>query len=62
MWGRQLCSLSVAQRAVDGGGRDEGYLITVHESQTVIGAQHYSVEKILFGNLQDVLDLADRRS
>jgi hypothetical protein len=45
---------------MDGAPGDLEYLIPVDESQSVIGFHHDSVEEIFFGDLQHVLDRADR--
>ena len=62
LWRGQICGLRVSERAVDSVCRDLKYLIPIYKSKTAIGSQNNPVEEVLLGDLQHVLDLADRLS
>ena len=57
---RQLASLGVVHGAPDAAPGDLGHLIGVDEAQAAVGGDHDPVEDIDFGDLQHVLEGADR--
>lgn len=53
---RKRCGFLIGQPTAHEGGRDVGDLVSVDKAGTVLRLDDDSVEQVLGGNLQDVLD------